>query len=52
MKSSIYNISEHKIMESSILKSMLDWERVFNTINDIITIHDKVIGDDKITYRR
>ena len=46
MKTSINNISEHKIMESSILRFPQDWDEVFNTNTDIITIHDKVIGDD------
>lgn len=41
MKTSIYNISKHKIMQSSIFKSLQDWENFLNTITDIITIHDK-----------
>ncbi|MCJ7542713.1 MAG: PAS domain S-box protein [Desulfobacterales bacterium] len=35
------DISERKEMENQILKSKLDWEDTFNTITDMITIHDK-----------
>jgi two-component system sensor histidine kinase AtoS len=35
------DISDRKKMESYILQSKLDWEDTFDTITDIITIHDK-----------
>ncbi len=35
------DISDRKKMESYILQSKLDWEDTFDTITDMITIHDK-----------
>jgi len=35
------DISNRKEMENQILKAKLDWENTFNTITDMITIHDK-----------
>ena len=35
------DISDRKKMESFILQSKLDWEDTFDTITDMITIHDK-----------
>jgi PAS domain S-box-containing protein len=35
------NISERKKMENIILQSKLEWEDTFNTITDMITIHDR-----------
>jgi PAS domain S-box-containing protein len=35
------DISDRKKMESFILQSKLDWEDTFDTITDVITIHDK-----------
>ncbi len=35
------DISDRKQMENQILQSKLDWEDTFNTITDMITIHDK-----------
>jgi len=35
------DISERKKMENLILQSKLEWEDTFNTITDMITIHDK-----------
>jgi len=35
------DISERKKMENIILQSKLEWENTFNTITDVITIHDK-----------
>lgn len=35
------DISDRKQMEDQILQSKLDWEDTFNTITDMITIHDK-----------
>lgn len=35
------DISDRKQMETQILQSKLDWEDTFNTITDMITIHDK-----------
>lgn len=35
------DISERKRMENVILQSKLEWEDTFNTITDMITIHDK-----------
>jgi len=35
------DISDRKKMESFILQSTLDWEDTFDTITDMITIHDK-----------
>ena len=35
------DISDRKKMESFILQSKLDWEDTFNTITDMITVHDK-----------
>ncbi len=35
------DISARKQMENQILQSKLDWEDTFNTITDMITIHDK-----------
>jgi PAS domain S-box-containing protein len=35
------DISGRKEMENQILKAKLDWENTFNTITDMITIHDK-----------
>ena len=35
------DISERKKMEDLILQSKLDWEDTFDTITDMITIHDK-----------
>ncbi len=35
------DISERKKMEKMILQSKLEWEDTFNTITDMITIHDK-----------
>ena len=35
------DISDRKKMENQILQSKLDWENTFNTITDMITIHDK-----------
>ncbi|MEN8265028.1 MAG: PAS domain S-box protein, partial [Nitrospirota bacterium] len=34
------DITERKKMENQILQSKLDWEDTFNTITDMITIHD------------
>lgn len=36
-----HNITERKKMESQILQAKQDWEDTFNTITDMITIHDK-----------
>ena len=35
------DISERKKMEHLILQSKLEWENTFNTITDMITIHDR-----------
>ena len=35
------DISKRKTMEKLILQSKLEWEDTFNTITDMITIHDK-----------
>jgi len=35
------DISKRKEMEKMILQSKLEWENTFNTITDMITIHDK-----------
>ena len=35
------DISDRKKLEHQILQSKLDWEDTFNTITDMITIHDK-----------
>jgi len=35
------DISERKKMENLVLQSKLEWEDTFNTITDMITIHDK-----------
>jgi PAS domain S-box-containing protein len=35
------DISERKEMEGQILQAKLDWEDTFDTITDMITIHDK-----------
>ena len=35
------DISNRKKMENQILQSKLEWEDTFNTITDMITIHDK-----------
>ena len=35
------DISKRKKMEKTILQSKLEWEDTFNTITDMITIHDK-----------
>lgn len=37
----IEDITESKKMENKISQSKMDWEDTFNTITDIITIHDK-----------
>ncbi|MBZ0154862.1 MAG: PAS domain S-box protein [Alphaproteobacteria bacterium] len=37
----IRDITERKKMEAQILRSMEDWEDTFDTITDMITIHDK-----------
>lgn len=36
-----HDISERKQTEAEILQSKQDWENTFNTITDMITIHDK-----------
>ena len=35
------DISKRKTMEKMVLQSQLEWEDTFNTITDMITIHDK-----------
>jgi PAS domain S-box-containing protein len=35
------DISKRKKMEKMVLKSKMEWEDTFNTITDMITIHDK-----------
>ena len=35
------DISKRKAMEKMVLQSKLEWEDTFNTITDMITIHDK-----------
>ncbi len=35
------DVSERKEMENMVLQSKLEWESTFNTITDMITIHDK-----------
>jgi len=35
------DVSERKEMENMILQSKLEWESTFNTITDMITIHDR-----------
>ncbi len=41
MQAHIYNISENNKIEPLILRSPQDWEGIFNTITDMITIHDR-----------
>ncbi len=36
-----HDISERKKAEAAVLQSKQDWENTFNTITDMITIHDK-----------
>lgn len=36
-----HDISERKKAESALVQSKQDWENTFNTITDMITIHDK-----------
>jgi PAS domain S-box-containing protein len=37
----ITDITEHKKMKEMVLQSKQDWEDTFNTIPDMITVHDK-----------
>ena len=39
-RSIIRDVTEHKKLESLILQEKQDWENLFNTITDMITIHD------------
>ncbi|MEN8264034.1 MAG: histidine kinase [Nitrospirota bacterium] len=41
MKTLIYNIRKHEEMDPYVSQSPQDWEGIFNTISDMITIHDK-----------
>ena len=41
MKTVIYNTGKHKKMDPYVPQSPKDWEGIFNTISDIITVHDK-----------
>ncbi|MDH4027791.1 MAG: PAS domain-containing protein [Nitrospirota bacterium] len=37
----LYEISKRKAMEEMIFQSRKDWENTFNTITDMITVHDR-----------
>jgi signal transduction histidine kinase len=41
MQANINSMTEHKKNEAQILHSTKDWVGIFNTITDLITIHDK-----------